>query len=102
MQRIIAEFGIFMLVFVLWFAGVVYIVIIRKGIFPSKQEYLSREDLSKEQINTCLKIKKYFEIPFMIIITVILILGMAIAFPIFQDVVLCQDLVQVKMRFSSS
>lgn len=85
MQRIIAEFGIFMLVFVLWFAGVVYIVIIRKGIFPSKQEYLSREDLSKEQINTCLKIKKYFEIPFMIIITVILILGMAIAFPIFQD-----------------
>lgn len=85
MQRIIAEFGIFMLVFVLWFAGVVYIVIIRKGIFPSKQEYLSREDLSKEQINTCLKIKKYFEIPFMIIITVILILGMAIALPIFQD-----------------
>ena len=86
MQRIIYECGIFILIFALWFAFVVYILINRKSIFPSKQEYLSREDLSQEEINTfCLKIKKYFKIPFMIIITVILILEMAIAFPIFQD-----------------
>lgn len=85
MQKIVAEFGLFMFGFVLYFAAVVYIVVIRKGIFPSKQEYLSRKDLSTEQINTCLKIKRYFELPFMIIITIILILGMVVALPIFKD-----------------
>lgn len=86
MQRIIAEFLTFLIGFLLLFVFVVYIVFIRKGIFPSKQEYLNRKDLSKEQINTCLKIKKYFEIPFMIIMTIILILGMTIALPILRDV----------------
>lgn len=85
MQRIVAEIGLSMLVLLLWFTFVVYIVIIKKGVCPSKQEYLSREDLSKEEINTCLKIKKYFELPFMVISVIILILQMTITLPMFKD-----------------
>lgn len=86
MQRIVAECLMFIFIFVLLFVFVVYIVIIKKRLFPSKQEYLSREDLSKEQIDTCLKIKKYFEFPFMLIITIILVFQMVIVLPIFKDV----------------
>jgi hypothetical protein len=51
----------------------------------TKREILSREDLSKEEINTCLKIKKYFELPFMVISVIILILQMTITLPMFKD-----------------
>lgn len=85
MQRIIAECVTSLVIFLLWFVFVVYIVFIRKGVFPSRQEYLNRDDLTEEERKTCLKIKKYFEIPFMIIITIILVLEMIIVLPILKD-----------------
>lgn len=86
MKRIIIEECIVLLIVLFLFCVLVYFIFINKGIFPSKQEYINRKDLSKEKIQTCLKIKKYFEIPFLVVLTAIFVVGFAASILFLQDI----------------